>query len=176
MGSATRGTRTQGGCRCREFRQHEGRAALQGFAPGPSQLLVALLAAAWGFWPAPAAALDRTDCFGCHDGSEGPTVDEKLFDQTVHADLDCTDCHGDVKDVPHDAPLKKVDCSQCHDKVHAVYAKSIHGTAHAAGNKYVASCPDCHGMHNIFPPKDPRSQVYPLNLAETCGKCHGNRR
>ena len=116
----------------------------------------------------------RTDCFECHDGADGPTVDEKLFDQTVHADVECTDCHADVADVPHDAPLKKVDCSQCHDGVDAVYAKSIHGKLRAEGNKYVASCSSCHGVHNIFPPKDPRSQVYPLNLPETCGKCHGN--
>jgi len=137
-------------------------------------VLVALAAAAWCARPAPAAAVDRTDCFQCHDGTEGPTVDEQLFDQTVHADVECTDCHGDVTDVPHDAPLKKVDCSQCHDEVNAVYARSIHGSLRAKGNTFVASCSSCHGVHNIFPPKDPRSQVYPLNLPETCGKCHGN--
>src|SRR5512138_2850315 len=91
--------------------------------------LTAIVAAAWVAGPAPAAAVGRTDCFECHNGSDGPTVDEKLFDQTVHADLDCTECHADVKDVPHDAPLKKVDCSQCHDKVQTVYNGSIHGMA-----------------------------------------------
>lgn len=136
--------------------------------------IVGLFAVASGQSPAPVFAVDRTDCFQCHDGSDGPTVDEKLFDQTVHADVDCTDCHGDVTDVPHDAPLKKVDCSQCHDKINAVYATSIHGSLRQAGNTYVASCSSCHGVHDIFPPKDPRSQVYPLNLPDTCGKCHGN--
>ncbi|MHB8835733.1 MAG: cytochrome c3 family protein [Candidatus Methylomirabilia bacterium] len=145
-----------------------------GFRAWSIALLVALFAIAWCGLPAPAAAVDRTDCFGCHDGSDGPTVDEKLFDQTVHADLDCTDCHGDVKDVPHDAPLKKVDCSQCHDKVQAVYNGSIHGTAQKSGVKEAARCPDCHGRHNIFSPKDSRSTVYPLNLVETCGSCHSN--
>jgi len=137
-------------------------------------LLVALLAIVWCVLPGPAAAVDRTDCFGCHDGSDGPTVDEALFDQTVHADLDCTECHGDVTDVPHDAPLAKVACSQCHDEVQAVYAKSIHGTQKAAGNTDVASCSSCHGVHNIFSSKDQRSSVYPMNLVETCGTCHGN--
>jgi cytochrome b subunit of formate dehydrogenase len=136
--------------------------------------LAAIATAAWIAGPAPAAAVGRTDCFECHDGADGPKIDEKLFDQTVHADLDCTECHADIKDVPHDTPLKKVDCSQCHDKVAAVYAKSIHGVQRAAGNKDVATCSSCHGMHDIFSPKDPRSRVFPLNLVDTCGKCHGN--
>ena len=72
------------------------------------------------------------------------------------------------------ARLAGPDASPRDDQVDAVYAKSIHGMKKAAGNKFVASCTDCHGMHNIFPPKDPRSLVYPLNLPETCGKCHGN--
>ena len=147
-------------------------------APGvrawSTALLVAFFTLAWCASPAPVAAVDRTDCFDCHDGSDGPTVDEKLYDQTVHADMDCTECHDDVKDVPHDAPLAKVDCSQCHDGVQAVYNGSIHGTAQKSGIKEAASCPDCHGMHNIFAAKDSRSMVYPLNLVETCGTCHSN--
>ncbi|MDP1624680.1 MAG: hypothetical protein Q8L64_02815, partial [bacterium] len=71
------------------------------FRAWSTALLVALLTLAWCVSPTPVAAVDRTDCFECHDGSDGPTVDEKLFDQTVHADLDCTECHGDVTDVPH---------------------------------------------------------------------------
>jgi cytochrome b subunit of formate dehydrogenase len=133
----------------------------------------ALLAAPWS--ARPAAALPQKECFQCHDGSEGPTVDAKVFAQTVHADLDCTDCHADIKETPHDSiKVAKVNCSQCHDKIQATYDKSVHGKAHAKGVKEAASCPDCHGMHNIFSPKDPRSQVYPMNLGETCSKCHAN--
>jgi cytochrome b subunit of formate dehydrogenase len=136
-------------------------------------LLSSLLLVAAGALPA--AALSQDDCFQCHDGSEGPTVDRKVFAETVHADLECTECHVEIKEAPHDGvKVGKVDCSQCHDKVQVVYDKSIHGTAHSAGIKEAASCPDCHGMHNIFSPKDARSTVYPVNLGETCSKCHAN--
>jgi hypothetical protein len=107
------------GCRCTGFRQL-GEHSAPWFRSWVLVVIAALVAVSGVGWPAPVAALDRTDCFQCHDGTEGPTVDEKLFDQTVHADVDCTECHGDVAYVPHDAPLKKVDCSQCHDEVTAV--------------------------------------------------------
>jgi predicted CXXCH cytochrome family protein len=29
-------------------------------------------------------------------------------------------------------------------------------------------------VHNIRPPNDPQSSVYPLNVAQTCGKCHAD--
>ena len=38
------------------------------------------------------------------------------------------------------------------------------------GNEAV--CFDCHGIHNIRKPDDPRSTVYPTNLQRTCQKCH----
>ena len=55
------------------------------------------------------------------------------------------------------------------------FGSGIHGRGVQNMGLIVApSCNDCHGVHNIFPPKDPRSQVYPLNLPETCGKCHSD--
>jgi hypothetical protein len=38
----------------------------------------------------------------------------------------------------------------------------------------VATCASCHGVHAIRPPSDPRSNVHPLRVAETCGTCHAN--
>ncbi len=35
-----------------------------------------------------------------------------------------------------------------------------------------ATCFDCHGIHNILPPDDPRSTIYPTNLQSTCQQCH----
>ncbi|HEX9191675.1 MAG TPA: hypothetical protein VF847_06225, partial [Candidatus Deferrimicrobiaceae bacterium] len=51
-------------------------------------------------------------------------VDAARYKASVHTDLSCTDCHGDIKDLPHTARLPKVDCSGCHSEVSAVYAKS----------------------------------------------------
>ncbi|MGB7629588.1 MAG: hypothetical protein WBM29_00745, partial [Candidatus Deferrimicrobium sp.] len=53
-------------------------------------------------------------------------VDPEAYKFSVHADLSCTDCHADVKGVPHNARLKRVDCSGCHSEVAATYAKSRH--------------------------------------------------
>jgi cytochrome b subunit of formate dehydrogenase len=33
-------------------------------------------------------------------------------------------------------------------------------------------CSDCHGGHDILPPSAKRSKVHPVNLPQTCGKCH----
>ena len=52
------------------------------------------------------------------------------------------------------------------------FEESYHGLAMREGVEAVANCASCHGVHNIFPPSDPRSTVSPANLAETCGKCH----
>ncbi|PJB30620.1 MAG: hypothetical protein CO109_14470, partial [Deltaproteobacteria bacterium CG_4_9_14_3_um_filter_65_9] len=70
------------------------------------------------------------------------------YKMSVHADVSCTDCHADIKDLPHPARLKRVDCSGCHSEVAAVYAKSRHAVA--ADRKPVVNgpgCVDCHGAH-----------------------------
>ncbi len=103
-------------------------------------------------------------------------VDASLYEASVHADLSCTDCHTDVKDLPHTARLKTVDCSGCHSEIADVYAKS----RHVVGYKRMAGieaprCPDCHGAHAIPKSTLSSSPVYFRNIAETCTRCHGNR-
>ena len=44
------------------------------------------------------------------------------------------------------------------------YATSIHGVSHKLGASGAASCWDCHGSHDMLPPKDPDSPVFKLNL------------
>ena len=77
-------------------------------------------------------------------------VDPGAYKASVHGDLSCTDCHGDIKDLPHKASLARVDCSGCHSKAAAVYAKSIHVLSF--GGKRVPNppcCVDCHGAHAV---------------------------
>ena len=38
----------------------------------------------------------------------------------------------------------------------------------------VAVCNDCHITHSILPAKDTRSAVHPLNVPETCSRCHSD--
>ncbi len=98
----------------------------------------------------------------------------------------CADCHGEHKiSIPAEGKIPSI-CSQCHgeegimskyeipvDRT-ATYEQSYHGIASSYGSKTVANCASCHGYHDIRPPTDPKSSVYPANLVNTCGKpkCH----
>ncbi len=54
------------------------------------------------------------------------------------------------------------------------YWTSTHGKLLRQGDQKVATCIDCHGVHGIRDAKDSRSSVYPLNIPETCGRCHAD--
>jgi cytochrome b subunit of formate dehydrogenase len=103
-------------------------------------------------------------------------VDPAAYEGSVHRDLSCTDCHQDAQNVPHTARLKPVDCSGCHTKETAVYAKS----RHVVGRKQVVGidaprCTDCHGAHAISKTTLSTSPVYFRNIAATCTRCHGSK-
>ena len=103
-------------------------------------------------------------------------VDPGLYKQSVHADVSCTDCHADVKGVPHSARLKRADCSGCHSEVAATYAKSRHVLTF--GKKPIAdapACVDCHGAHAVPKSSVSTSPVYFRNVAATCTRCHGDK-
>jgi predicted CXXCH cytochrome family protein len=56
----------------------------------------------------------------------------------------------------------------------AEYTTSVHGTLLRTGDPKVATCVSCHSAHSIRPPSDPKSSVYPVNVADTCGRCHSD--
>lgn len=56
----------------------------------------------------------------------------------------------------------------------ARYETSVHGKLLRKGDTKVATCVDCHGTHGIRAANDSRSAVYPLNIPETCGRCHAD--
>ncbi len=117
------------------------------------------------------AKLANSDCLDCHTDPSNtrmvngqkvplPVFPTNSFARSVHAMLDCTDCHTGVKELVHDANLPPPDCSGCHDKEAKDYATSIHGMSHALGASGAATCWDCHGAHDILPVKDPASPVF----------------
>jgi formate dehydrogenase gamma subunit len=65
-----------------------------------------------------------------------------------------------------------------HTGPHAAYDHSFHAQAVRNGVK-AATCLDCHApggdMSNILPAADPKSPINRKNLAETCGRCHGDK-
>src|SRR5271166_144983 len=123
------------------------------------------------------------ECLACHgDKSMSTTragktvslyVDGKKFATSVHAGFGCTGCHADLagKDLPHEKPAR-VQCGTCHSTEQKQHARSLHGKAIARGDALAPHCVDCHGNHDIFPVKDPRSAVAPLRVPFVCGKCH----
>ncbi len=143
------------------------------------------------------------DCHSGLDDPLKVSADQ--FAQDIHAQkgLSCASCHGgDATDESPDAMSKAkgfrghidrkqiVDvCAKCHadgaymrqynpslrtDEL-SQYRTSVHGKKLAAGDTQVAVCTDCHGLHGIRRASDPRSKVHPLNVAQTCSKCHSDR-
>ena len=107
----------------------------------------------------------------------------------------CTDCHRahDVADPRAGAlSLRTAEiCGRCHTdpklmkryglstNVVETYLADFHGMAatlqkgkKGKGDRLAAGCTDCHGVHDIQRPNDPKSSVMQANLVKTCGKCH----
>jgi cytochrome b subunit of formate dehydrogenase len=142
------------------------------------------------FWlallaPLRAAPLANADCLDCHTD---PTTTRKVqgqvvpmalfptnaFPKSVHAKLNCTDCHDSIKEMVHPSGLPPAQCGSCHQAEAKDYAGSIHGMSKAMGASAAASCADCHGSHEMQPVKHADSPVFKLNLPHTCAKCHSN--
>jgi len=130
-----------------------------------------------------AKAQPMNSCADCHQASvdrgrfEPP---ETLLRTSAHASLDCTDCHASISmdeldaasPKPHGASVSPVDCGGCHDDEAEIYQK--HGRFDVGTSPDIPKCWDCHGKHDILPPSDPQSRVYPTNLPGTCKSCHTN--
>jgi len=67
---------------------------------------------------------------------------------------------------------------QFHKEAHGSVGLSIHAKTGPNGQP-VASCKDCHtvngDMTTMFPAANPKSTVNRSAIAETCGKCHGDK-
>ncbi len=136
----------------------------------------------------PANGQDNPDCLQCHsspglkverDGHDVSLhVDTERFAQSVHSDLECTDCHEEldgVEEWPHLTGLERVNCGECHedeDGPIAAFWASTHGQRAEAGDKDAPLCQDCHGKHYILPLKAPDSAISPFNIPQMCAQCH----
>ncbi|MBK5274478.1 MAG: cytochrome c3 family protein [Desulfuromonadales bacterium] len=99
---------------------------------------------------------------------------------SVHAEkgVTCAQCHTDVHTHTYwknDKRVAVAKCVQCHDK-EAVYQKSVHGKAVAAGNMDSAACHDCHNLHAIDKltgGNDHKSREFHTKV---CMKCHSDQK
>src|SRR5271165_6922934 len=118
-----------------------------------------------------ALAQAKNSCLDCHSNLPEPLgVSAETYGQNIHAQkgLPCAACHGgDAEQMKKYNPSLRVDQFQ-------QYKTSVHGIKWAKGDGKVAVCTDCHGVHDLRAPSDPRSKVHPTNIATTCSRCHAD--
>jgi hypothetical protein len=142
------------------------------------------------------------DCHSALDPPLQVTAEKFAQDIHAQAGLNCASCHGgDPTKADMDAMSKKAGfrgkiernqipalCGRCHsdgaymrqynpslrtDQL-SQYKTSVHGKLFAKGDTKVAVCTDCHSVHDLRPASDTRSKVHPLNVAQTCSRCHAD--
>ena len=143
------------------------------------------------------------DCHSALPGPLAVSREKFSQDIHAQTGLTCASCHGGdptsldpAKAMSRNGGWKgKIDhkqipqlCGSCHSNpayMHQFnptlrtdqldqYRTSVHGKRLAAGDTKVAVCTDCHSVHDLRAPTDPRSTVNPLNVANTCARCHAD--
>ncbi|MGD1095552.1 MAG: cytochrome c3 family protein [Bryobacteraceae bacterium] len=79
----------------------------------------------------------------------------------------CAKCHSSPDYMRRFRPQQRVDQLD-------LYKTSVHGKLLARGDGNVATCVDCHSVHDIRAVKDATAPVYPLHIPDTCGRCHAD--
>ena len=115
-------------------------------------------------------------CADCHGGDPTSTDMEVSMDRSrgFLGKIDrgripelCSRCHSDAALIHKFRPQQRVDQL-------ALYRTSVHGKRLAGGDVRVATCIDCHSVHEIREVTDALSPVHPLRLPATCARCHAN--
>jgi predicted CXXCH cytochrome family protein len=115
-------------------------------------------------------------CNDCHGGDPNADTSKAAKDpskgylgkpRTLDIPAYCGKCHSDANLMKKFNPSLRVDQE-------SEYYTSVHGKLLKTGEQKVATCISCHTVHGFRAVNDPLSSVYPLNVADTCAKCHGN--
>ena len=116
-------------------------------------------------------------CADCHGGDRTSTDPEVAMSKAkgfkgkpgrTEIPKFCGSCHSNPDFMRKYAPRERVDQLE-------LYQTSVHGTRLAAGDTKVATCIDCHSVHDIRAVKDSQSPVHPLHVADTCSRCHSDK-
>lgn len=120
-----------------------------------------------------ANGLSCADCHGGDRTSDDPSVamsKAKGFTgkpSRTEIPQFCAKCHSNPDYMRRFRPQQRVDQLD-------LYKTSVHGKLLARGDQNVATCVDCHSVHDIRAVKDATSPVYPLRIPDTCGRCHAD--
>jgi cytochrome b subunit of formate dehydrogenase/nitrate/TMAO reductase-like tetraheme cytochrome c subunit len=114
------------------------------------------------------------DCVTCHERSAHDTDITDDLSHSIHEGLECLDCHVDRGTNPHkENPEFYVGCQgcrTCHDQQSEEY--QAHGRESYGDCEDMPTCADCHGDHDVLPSSVKQAKTHPINLPQTCGKCH----
>jgi len=161
--------------------------------PQLATVIVLLATNAWARRDGGTEPRDRTEdkaCLECHADREletdleseeilGLSVDAETLARSVHSDVDCTECHTDLKGKGDDHKAKPFPtrreftirysevCKDCHFQNFTRSLDGVHHGLQAKGKTEAAVCADCHGAHDMGKPSEPRSRI-----SRTCAKCH----
>ena len=140
---------------------------------------------------------DNSACLKCHgmagfafrDSASATARDLSVraagFRESVHGELHCQQCHGNITSFPHLAASRaKVTCADAchatdssgkvysHRMVVAEFTSSVHGRSAARGNRDVPDCLTCHGNRNPHEIGRGSKEMSPKEKMALCGNCH----
>jgi cytochrome b subunit of formate dehydrogenase/nitrate/TMAO reductase-like tetraheme cytochrome c subunit len=134
-------------------------------------------------------------CGQCHD-QIAHEYEQSIHGRAVALGIDdsptCIDCHNEHLIKRRQDPTAAVTpehrarelCGDCHTDPELIskygitpgvvetYLDSYHGWAVSRGSDLVATCTDCHNVHEIRSPLDSLSTVHEANVVSTCARCH----
>ena len=100
------------------------------------------------------------------------SAQQPLPSSTASPTLECQGCHAPGKTLPY------LGGAQFHTDAHSAYDRGFHARGIQGGLK-AATCIDCHArngdMTTILQASHPNSTINRSNIAETCGRCHGDK-
>ena len=103
--------------------------------------------------------------------SPSPTV-SPVPSSVTKPDLQCQGCHASGKTLPY------LGGTLFHTTPHLAYDRGFHARTLRDGGKG-ATCLDCHtrngDMSTMLAATDAKSTINRTNIAETCGRCHGDK-
>ncbi len=116
------------------------------------------------------------ECAACHTESTHGTSFAEDLEHSSHQGFDCLSCHIDRDTVPHledsDFAVGCEGCRMCHTEASEEY--QAHGRSAIGTCEDMPQCKDCHGDHDVLPSSVKIARTHPVNLPDTCGKCHEN--
>lgn len=120
-------------------------------------------------------------CHDCHGGNPNAPADDSM------AAMDPKFAANPFKGAPKRTEIPEF-CGRCHSNADFMkrfnpsarvdivteYWTSVHGQRLKKGDENVATCIDCHSVHNIKRKTNPEAPVYATHVAETCSRCHSD--